>query len=148
MGHPHQQLFHFPHSRSATPYPLIIVGTIFVDIVISKQSIGHRGCQDMSGTAKTNADIRSAPINHHELSASRTKALLASKLEYFQARIRPRQSADLDLLNWLVDSQRQPSNLKMHITDEEAAELKPWIVKKLENMCVELYMRLIPALNY
>jgi len=110
----------------------------------------HECCQAMSGTAENNADVRSAPITHpchHKLSVSRTRALLAHKLAHFQTPIHPCQSAELDLLNSFVDSQRQPLNLKMHITDEEAAELKAWIVKKLENMYAELSMRHRPALD-
>lgn len=87
----------------------------------------------MSTTAKTKAELRSAFGGH---GASDIRALLSLKLTQLRLRTRPRNSTDLDLLNWLVDSQRRPLSLAMHITDEEAAELKLWIVKKLENMYV------------
>lgn len=89
----------------------------------------------MSSTANTNAELRSAFAGHE---ASDIRGLLCHRLSQLRLRTGPRNSADIDLLNWLIDAQRQPLSLAMHITDEEAAELKLWIVKKLENMYVKL----------
>lgn len=101
-----------------------------------KNSEKGEHCQDMSGTARTEADIRSGTINDHKLSADSTRAVTARKLAQLQTR--PRPSANLDLPSWLINSQGQPLSSEMQITDDEAAELKTWIVKKLENMYVEL----------
>lgn len=106
-------------------------------------SQGKKGVNDRQDAENSDAGIRprrSTWNSNCEVKAHHTQALVLRKVLSLSPRSLPNSRPLVLLKEW-----PPPRLLNMQITDNDAAELKIWIVKKLENMYVGFHEAIAEA---